>query len=106
MGEATDLKICCVLGTTWKPQQNHANFFLYICEVDSQLIKCSCVLFHFISRSIYEDYKDSFLHDGMPSLTKKLLSHRGNKAKCKAGEVIGSKLDSRWGLHNSVWFLE
>lgn len=81
MGEATDLKICCVLGTTWKPQQNHANFFLYICEVDSQLIKCSCVLFHFISRSIYEDNKDSFLHDGMPSLTKKVTAATKQNAK-------------------------
>ena len=84
MGEATDLKICCVLGTTWKPQQNHANFFLYICEVDSQLIKCSCVLFHFISRSIYEDYKDSFLHDGMPSLTKKTAKSPWQQSKMQS----------------------
>lgn len=35
----------------------------------------------------------------MPSLRKKLLRQRGDKAKCKAGEVTGSKLGCGcWGL--------
>lgn len=41
---------------------------LYICELDSQLIRDPCVLF--VLESVYEDCIDSLLHERMPSWMK------------------------------------